>query len=220
MILLVAPASFKPTWARTKQFSVRRRIALVCFHRREKEADGCSDSPFAGNAYMTIDQPHESGYLRQAQSSSSFSLGREEWIKDPSGYFWRHALPVVLDLNSSVESWQRRIDDHGIHSATLRADLDGSALRQRVARIEYEVENRGIELRLINEASRYIRRELEYDADFRAGTGFQERFQTLQALVNIPHIGAKIVIFRKDQELGGQLRAAENPVLRLANESA
>jgi hypothetical protein len=154
MILLVTHASLQPTSGPTKQLSVRRRIILVCFHRREKEVDGCSDSPFAGNAYMTIDQPHESGYLRQAQASSSFPLGREEWIKDPWGCFWRHALPVVLDLNSDVESWQRRIDDHGIHSPPLRADLDGAALRQRVARIEYEVENRGIELRLINKASR------------------------------------------------------------------
>src|SRR4029450_13942251 len=114
----------------------------VCLRRGEEEADGCADSPFAGDAYMTTDQPHEGRHLRQAQTGSSFPLCREEWIKDPSGHFWRHALTAVLALGSDIEPRRGRIGSHGSNRPTLRADLDSAALRQCIARIDYEVENR------------------------------------------------------------------------------
>src|SRR5438876_4758261 len=68
-------ALLQPTSGRLKQLSVRRGIILVRFRRREEETDGCSDAPFAGNAYMAIDKAHESRHLRQAQAGSAFPLG-------------------------------------------------------------------------------------------------------------------------------------------------
>ena len=58
---------------------------------------------------------------------------------------------------------------------------------------------------------------MEHNADLRTGTGFQELFQILQTLVEIPQTCTKIVFLCKGQQLGSQLRAATNAILRLAD---
>ena len=51
----------------------------------------------------------------------------------------------------------------------------------------------------------------------RTSTGFQEQLQILQTLVEIPQTGTKILFLGKGQQLGSQLRAATDTLLRLAD---
>ena len=148
-------------------------------------------------------------------------LGREERLEDPAHHLRRHAFAGIGDPNRDVitgREFRHRLCFRRSQLLAAGRDAHAAALRHRVAGIDDQVQERGLELRAVDVGRQRppIERHLELDR-LRAGAA-QHRFEPLDQGIDIVDLGAQGLAPRKSQQLLGQARPALGGPLRAVDD--
>ena len=180
----------------------------VGFGARQIELDRGSPTDLAVDVDVALRLADEAIDHAEAEATSlADPLGREEGLEHLLEVSRRNADARVGDLDHRIAS-RHRFGIHrnvsGIQDDVARLDQQFAAVRHRIARIEAEIDQRGLELGAIDMDDAEIVREHGVDLDLRTQGAPQELAGVGDQGVEVGRLRPQRLLAREGEQLAGQ----------------
>ena len=150
-------------------------------------------------------------------------LGGEERLEGAGPNFRRHALAVVGDGDCHEIPGRdvgHQLGAAGVDPLHAGTDPQCAAARHRVARVDHQVEQRGLELRRVDIGRHRAGRQVYLELDRLRTGAAQYRLELADQPVDVVDFGAQRLAPREGEQLLGQLGAAFGGALGAVDDAA